>query len=146
MSKPGFTTSFQVAESPEAVFKTIMNVRSWWSGLYGEDIEDGPEGSFTFRAGGGAHYSSQKLAGLVPNEKVVWLVDDSKLGFVSDGEEWTGTSFGFELQPEGEGTRITFTHTGLVPALECFEQCSSAWSRYMQERLLPLLSSKVPVC
>jgi 2-methylisocitrate lyase-like PEP mutase family enzyme len=90
MSHPDFTASFQVAESPEVVFQTIMNVRSWWSGLYGEDIQQDGDGGFTFRAGGGAHYSSQKLAELVPGRKVVWLVTESKLGFVSDGEEWTG--------------------------------------------------------
>lgn len=144
MSNPDFTASFRVAESPAAVFKTIMNVRSWWSGLYGEDIEDGPEGGFTFRAGGGAHYSRQKLIEKVPGRKVVWLVTGSKLTFIKDEQEWTGTKISFELQPEGDGTKITFTHFGLVPQLECFDQCTSGWSRYLQEHLLPLFISKAP--
>ena len=145
MSNQDFMTSFHVAEAPDTVFETIMNVRSWWSGLYGEEIQDEHDGGFTFRAGDGAHYSRQKPVEVVPGRKVVWLVTDSKLTFVNDQQEWTGTKIGFELAPEGDGTKVTFTHSGLVPQLECYGECSNSWQRYMQERLLPLFNSSVPM-
>ncbi len=143
MNSQDFTTSFQVGKPPETVFRTVTNVRNWWSGLFGEEIEDEPEGGFTFRAGGGVHYSRQMPVAVEPGRKVMWLVTDSRLSFASDQHEWTGTRFGFELLPEGEGTNVTFTHSGLTPQLECFEQCSAAWSRYLAERLVPLLDSRV---
>ena len=144
MSQQDFTTSFHVAEGPDAVFRTIMNVRSWWSGLYGEEIQDEPDGGFTFRAGAGAHYSKQKPVEVVPGRKVAWLVTDSRLTFVDDEHEWTGTKICFELQPEGDGTKVTFTHSGLVPQMKCFKECSGSWLRYMEERLIPLLNNGTP--
>ena len=141
MSKQDFSTSFHVAEAPDTVFETILDVRSWWSGLYGEQIQDEQDGGFSFRAGEGAHYSRQKCVEVVPGQKIVWLVTESKLTFVSNQQEWTGTKIGFELKPDGGGTKVTFTHSGLVPQFECYNGCSSAWQRYMLERLQPLLNS-----
>jgi hypothetical protein len=140
MSNQDFTTSFYVEAAPANVFQTISDVRQWWSGLFGEEIQDESDESFTFKAGDGIHYSRQKLIESMPERKLTWLVTDSELGFVKEPGEWTGTRIGFELIPEGSGTSVTFTHSGLTPALECFDQCSSAWSRYLNERLLPLFN------
>ncbi len=145
MNNQDFTASFHVSEAPQVVFDKIMNVRGWWSGLYGEEIQDEPDGGFSFRAGSGAHYSRQKPVEMVPGKKIVWLVTDSKLTFANDPEEWTGTKIGFELTPEGTGTKIIFTHAGLVPELDCFDQCTAGWSRYLHERFLPLFNSSTPV-
>jgi hypothetical protein len=143
MNNQDFTASFHVTEAPEAVFQTIRKVQDWWSGLFGEEIHEEQDG-FTFHAGGGAHYSRQKLVEAIPGRKLLWQVTESKLSFVSDDQEWTGSKIGFELLPEGSGTKVTFTHSGLTPQLECFNECSSAWSRYLQERLLPLITAEVP--
>lgn len=60
MSKLDFTTTLLVDQSINEVFEAICDVRSWWSGFYSEEIEGSTENlndEFTFRAGGGAHYS-----------------------------------------------------------------------------------------
>ena len=55
------------------IFNTLLNVRGWWSGLYSETIEGNTDklgDEFTFQAGGGAHYSKQKLVELIPEKKL----------------------------------------------------------------------------
>jgi hypothetical protein len=144
MNKSDFTYTLLVDQSPKEVFNTILNVRGWWSGLYSEEIEgttDKLNDEFTFRAGGGAHYSKQKLVEIIPDKKIVWLVTDSELTFIAEKGEWTGTKIIFEISEKSGKTQVTFTHEGLVPQIECYDACSGAWGKYLQERLLHLLTS-----
>ncbi len=60
MQNENYTTTYLLDRSPDEVFNAITNVRGWWSGLYSEEIEGTSNklnNEFTFRAGGGAHYS-----------------------------------------------------------------------------------------
>jgi hypothetical protein len=145
MSKQNFTTVFLVDQRPEDVFKAVNNVRGWWTGFYSEEIKGDTEklnDEFIFRAGPGVHYSKQKLVEVIPNEKVVWLITDSKLSFLKKKDEWTGTKIVFEISKKDNKTQVRFTHEGLIPKIECYEDCSSAWSLYLNERLFKLITGK----
>jgi hypothetical protein len=138
-----YNVTLLVDRSPKDVFNILKDVRSWWSGLYGETFEgksDQLNDEFSFLAGGGMHYSKQKLIELIPNSKIVWLVTDSKLTFLSDTQEWTNTKICFDISQQGNKTVVRFTHIGLHPNIECFDQCSNGWNSYLQEKLLPLIS------
>jgi hypothetical protein len=145
MKNNDFTTSILVKQSPEEVFQTILNVRSWWSGLYNESFEGKSEkigDEFSFRAGEGMHFTKQKLVEVIPNKKVTWLVTESNLSFVDKVDEWTGTRLTFDISKEGEKTKIVFTHIGLVPQFQCYDSCAPAWTQYIQEQLTKALSEK----
>lgn len=144
MNNNDFTTSLVVDQTPEQVFKTILNVRGWWSGYYSEEFTGDTEklnDEFSFRAGGGAHYSKQKLVEVIPNKKVVWLITDSELTFLEKTDEWTGTHVIFEISKKGDKTQLTFTHQGLTPQIECYDSCAPAWTQYVEGKLLPLINT-----
>ena len=145
MSTKDFSTTLLVTQTPEQVFKAITNVRSWWSGYYAEEFQGDTEklhDEFTFRAGGGVHYSKQKLVEVVPNKKIVWLIMESKLSFLEKTNEWTGTKVIFTISKNGSKTQLTFTHEGLTPQIECYNDCAPAWTQYVQNKLLPLIQKE----
>ena len=138
MNNQDFSVTIWVEQKPETVYKTILDVRAWWSGLYGESFEgtaEKPGDEFSFLAGGGIHHTKQRLIELVPNKKLVWLVTDANLSFVDQADEWKGTRFGFHISEEGGRTKIVFTHAGLIPSFQCYESCAPAWTQYIQQQL-----------
>jgi activator of Hsp90 ATPase-like protein len=134
-----YTTTFTVDQTPEEAFAAITNVRGWWSGeIEGRTDKLGEE--FTYRYED-VHYSRQRITELVPGRSVVWLVLDGYLNFVEDKTEWTGTTVTFEISRVGDKTAIRFTHVGLVPEYECFDNCSSAWSFYINGSLRSFITT-----
>lgn len=143
--KKHFTVILLVDESPRQVFNAVLNVRGWWQGFHSEEITGETSAlndEFSFRAGGGAHYSRQKLVDVVPDKRVVWLVTESGLTFIDKQDEWNGTRIIFEISRIGDQTQLRFTHEGLTPEIECYDSCSTAWDMYLQEKLLTLISTQ----
>lgn len=141
MKNQDFTTTIFVDQTPAEVFNAILNVRGWWSGLHDESFEGGSEklgDEFSFLAGGGVHYTKQKLVELEQDKKVVWLVTESNLSFVETTDEWSGTKISFEIFEEADKTKVVFTHLGLVPEFECYDSCAPAWTGYVQDQRLNL--------
>jgi Activator of Hsp90 ATPase homolog 1-like protein len=131
----GFSFSFQTSQSAEDVFKTLLDVRSWWTGIYSETIKGNSSklnDEFTLKAGNGAHYTKQKLIEAEPNKRIVWLVTESNLNFAKKADEWTGTKICFDISKQSGKTKITFTHEGLVPEFECYNGCAGAWTQYLE--------------
>jgi hypothetical protein len=139
MSGRNFTAAFVVDQTPEEAYAAINNVRGWWSGEI-EGSTDRLGSEFTYRYED-IHYSKQKITELVPGKKVVWLVLDSYLNFVKDRTEWNGTKITFEVSKKGKKTEVRFTHVGLVPEYECFDNCSNAWGFYVNGSLRSLITT-----
>lgn len=134
MTSTNFSYSFLSTKSIESIFPLLLDVRSWWSGVYNESITGKSEkvgDEFRFVAGGGVHDTTQKLIEVRVNKKVLWKVTASNLSFLEEPEEWKDTQFGFELSGSGDKTKITFTHEGLIPEIECFDDCSAGWTHYL---------------
>ena len=69
---------------------------------------------------------------MIPEKKLVWLVTESNLSFLSDSAEWTNTRICFDISQEGYETNVVFTHDGLVPQFECYDGCAGAWTKYLE--------------
>jgi hypothetical protein len=138
MKTKDHTATFTVNASPEEVFKSINSVSQWWT----EDIKGSSQkidDEFTVRFFGDVHVSTQKLVEVVPNQKVVWLVTDSKLNFIEKKNEWTGTKISFEISRKDNKTQLHFTHIGLIPQVECYNDCVQGWKRYLDGSLIKLI-------
>jgi uncharacterized protein YndB with AHSA1/START domain len=139
MKTRNYAASFTVDQSPEEVFDAVTNVRGWWSGeIDGRTDRLGPEFTYRYKD---VHRSTQKITEFVPGKKVVWHVVDSYLDFVKDKTEWNGTDVVFEIARKGGKTEFRFTHVGLAPAIECYENCSSAWGFYIMDSLRRLITT-----
>jgi len=139
MEKQDYNASITVDATAQEAFKCINNVTKWWTeNLEGRSQELNDE--FTVRFGD-VHYSRQQLVEVIPDEKVVWLVTDSNLNWIKDKHEWTNTKISFEIAEKDDKIQVHFTHTGLVPEVECFDACSDAWSQYIQQSLLSLITT-----
>ena len=139
MASSGFTTTFFVNQSPHEVFNAINNVRKWWQGeIEGSTSKLNDEFSYRMED---IHYSKQKLVEVVPDRKVVWQVIESNLSFIKDKSEWTGTLIIFEITEINNKTQLRFTHLGLAPGIECYDACSNAWTRLIQESLFNLITT-----
>ena len=139
MKKKDFTTTFSVDQSPEEVFDAINNVRGWWSEeIDGSTDKLGAEFKFHHKD---LHRSTQKITEFVPGKKVVWHVSEARLNFVKNKTEWNGTDVVFEITRKDGKTELRFTHVGLVPAFECYGDCSGAWGFYINNSLRDLITT-----
>lgn len=134
-----YTITLSVDQTPIEAFNAINNVRGWWTEVL-EGSTEKLNDEFEVRFGD-VHYSKHKLMELVPGKKVVWLITDSKLNFLSNKNEWTGTSIVFDITEENGKTNVQFTHEGLVPDIECYKNCSNAWAGYVKNSLLSLIAT-----
>jgi hypothetical protein len=134
-----FTTTIVVDESPKSVFDAVNNVRGWWSQeIEGDTDKLNSEFRYHYRD---VHICKIKIVEFIPEKKVVWLVLENQFNFIKDQREWVGTKVIFEISQKGGKTELHFTHQGLVPDYECFDICFKAWTQYIRESLLNLITT-----
>ena len=145
MQTQNFTSTILVDLPPTKVFNAINNVREWWTGDLGVEGNTNKLGDeFTYRYAD-IHYSKQKVKELIPGKKIVWLVIESNLNFTKVKNEWTGTEISFEIfdvNGENNQTTVRFTHVGLIPEVECYTDCSKAWSSYINNSLKKFIADQ----
>jgi hypothetical protein len=129
--------SWTVARSPREVYDAVWDVHGWW----GADIVGTASAVgdvFEFEVPG-THWTRIEVTRLEPDALVEWRVLENRMTFVRDQTEWVGSTIRFAIAPEGGGTRLDFTHVGLTPAWECYENCSVGWDWYAAHSLPQLV-------
>ena len=137
MKKQDYNTTITVDATPQAAFQAINDVTKWWT----EDLEGSTQRrNDVFTVHFGETYITHRIVEGTPGKKIVWRVTDCHKHFLKNKKEWKDTQISFEISPKGGSTQIHFTHTGLVPEVECYGVCSNAWDHYIKESLFKLLT------
>ncbi|GCE07206.1 SRPBCC family protein [Dictyobacter aurantiacus] len=139
MKNQDYHSSITTHATPEEAFNKITRVSEWWAKDF-EGQATKPGDVFTVRFQNGDMYKV-KVAEIIPDKHIVWDVIDSYQGWHDDHTEWVGTKIVWEVVPRADSTEVTITHSGLVPAFECFNQCSQGWDYLMKKSLQNLLNS-----
>lgn len=127
------TANITAAEATER----INRVADWWTASFtgaSERVGD----AFTVRFG--ETFVDFAVVEHVPGRRIVWRVTDCNLHFIGDKKEWKDTRVVFDISSNGPATTVTMTHAGLVPGIECYENCEKGWDFYVGESLQKLLT------
>ncbi|MDB5141494.1 MAG: hypothetical protein JWQ66_207 [Mucilaginibacter sp.] len=140
MTTPDFTATVVVDQTPNEAFDAIANVGAWWAKSFkGNAKNENDVFSVTF----GETFVNFKITEAVPGKKVVWLVSDCNLHWLTDKKEWRDTQVVWDIARVGNTTKIVMTHVGLVPESECYDDCSVGWTGHIKSSLYKLLSEGV---
>jgi hypothetical protein len=135
--KKSFHTSIKVDASPEDALKNINQVNKWWAKKVkgkSEKLND------QFTVDFGTTWVDFQITELVPDKKVVWKVTDCNLEWIKNKKEWNGTEVVFEISEKKNATQIDFTHLGLIPSFECYEDCKVGWTGHITESLVKFIN------
>ena len=137
MKKQDYTASILVKATANKAFKSINHVTAWWT----ENLEGSSEKqNDVFTIHFGETFVTMKIVESVPDKKVIWNVTDCYIPWLSDKKEWKDTRMVFEISAEGDSTSIQFTHVGLEPQVECYDNCVKGWDQYFKGSLAKLIN------
>ncbi|MEO6916269.1 MAG: SRPBCC domain-containing protein [Chitinophagaceae bacterium] len=137
MQKHDYMAMILVKATENEAFKNINNVAAWWT----ENIEGRSEKlNDVFTTHFGEAFVTMKIVESVRDKKVVWNVTDCYLHWLADKKEWKDTRIVFEISTEGDSARIQFMHVGLVPEVECYDNCVKGWDQYIKDSLAKLIN------
>lgn len=132
-----YHASIVVAGSPKNAAEVISQVSSWWT----ENITGNSKNlNDIFEVRFGETFSRFKIIENIPGKKIRWYVMDCNLHWMKNKKEWKDTEVLWEMSSVGDSTRINMTHIGLVPGIECFEDCNKGWNHYVKVSLYNLLT------
>lgn len=137
MEQQSYNCVINVSISATEAIEGIINVSGWWT----ENLEgatQNPGDVFTVRFG--ETFVTFKVMEVVPGKKIVWQAIDCYLQWLNDKTEWKGTKIRWDISSENNQTEVSFTHVGLVPAIECYTDCEKGWNFYIKESLFKLLT------
>jgi hypothetical protein len=123
-----FNIAITVNSSAEDAITKISQVNKWWAKKV---IGKSGKLNDKFKVDFGETFVDFQISELVPAKKIVWKVTDCNLHWIDNKKEWKGTEVTFAIAESGDSMRIDFTHNGLVPGAECYEDCKAGWTEHI---------------
>lgn len=138
-----YTNTIEVKATAEKVFNALSHkIFLWWSEMF-EGSSAQTEDVFTIRFGADIH-KTMRVKEAIPDTKMIWHVEDSLIALpeLKNQKEWIGTTIVWEIEQNGENTKIKITHLGLSPDIECYDICSNGWVQFLGSLKLFLETGK----
>ena len=138
MKQEDYHCSILADVSPKEAFDNINHVSAWWT----ENIEGRSEKlNDIFTVHFGETFVTFKIIETAPYKKITWFVTDCNLHWLKDKKEWNNTKISWEISAENSSTKIDMTHIGLVPGIECYNDCEKGWDHYILDSLFKLITT-----
>jgi hypothetical protein len=137
MNQQNYSTSINVNTTIKEVQRGISNVSEWWTKNF-EGNANRLNDKFTVRFG--KTFVDFNIREFIPDKKIVWSVTDCYLDWLNNKKEWNSIEIVWEISGNGKSTKINMTHVGLVPEVECYNDCRKGWDFYVNESLFKLLT------
>lgn len=119
-------------ETVAAALLDEQHLQNWWTRQ--ARVSDG-HGRFDWR-GHGWTVELEMTQHTTPPQ-VVWACHRSNM---QNTHAWEGTMMQFVLVPEGDGTRVEFSHVGYQTS-PCFEACEQGWGYFLGTSLKQYLET-----
>jgi len=137
MEKKDFHITISVNASATEAMEKITQVNLWWA----KNFKGSAEKLYDkFSVHFGETFVEFQISEFIPNKKVVWKVIDCNLHWIKTKKEWNNTEVVFEISSENDKSLIDFTHIGLVPGIECYEDCEVGWTGHITGSLVNLIN------
>ncbi|MBC8424431.1 SRPBCC domain-containing protein [bacterium] len=122
---PDILHTFTVAAPAAQVYRALTEqagLASWWTEQTTAENGLGARLIFDF---GERYHNTMTVVDLLDAERVAWHIDEAH-------PEWVGTVITFDLEADGEVTRLRFGHRDWREATDFFASCNFQWGFYMQ--------------
>lgn len=123
--------------APREVTEKINRLNAWWAGNF-EGSAQKLDDVFTLRFG--ETWVTFKVVEMVAERRIEWEVIDCCLHWLADKTEWNNTYLVWDLAAQKNSTQVDFTHVGLIPEVECYNECRKGWDFYIKESLAKWLT------
>lgn len=131
MSALSYSTELFISAKPELVYNAITrDIDKWWTELSNQALEVGDQLTVQFEK---TTYWVMMLSEACLYQSLVWNVTEANhdLEEISIKDEWKGTTIRWKIEENKTGSKVTFAHQGLVPALKCYEICEGGWNYFL---------------
>lgn len=131
MSGRSYSTEILISAKPGSVYSAITkNIDGWWTELSNQALQIGDRLIVGFEK---TTSWVMTVSDAFPNRFLVWKVAEANhdLEGITKKNEWKGTTIKWEIVENETGSKVTLTHEGLVPALECYEICEAGWGYFL---------------
>jgi hypothetical protein len=138
MNPQNYQCTIAAPLSPAEAFDKISRVGEWWAVNF-KGSARALHDRFTVHFAR-TTWSLMEIIEYKPDQRIEWNVVDCYLPIFKDPYLWKGNRILWEIDRDGALTRVTMTHVGLVPGVECYEDCRKGWNFYVGESLLKLFT------
>jgi len=131
MSGRSYSIEILVSVKPESVYNAITKyIDKWWTELSNQALQVGDHLIVRFEK---TTFWVMTVSEAFPYRSLVWKVAEANhdLEGITKKDEWKGTTIKWEIVENATGSKVTLTHEGLVPALECYEICEAGWGYFL---------------
>src|SRR5882672_1487303 len=129
MTNKNYSATISVNATPKVAFEKIAKVNGWWAKHFsGKALNQND----TFKVRFGETFVDFKITEAIPGKKIVWYVTDCNLHWINNKKEWRDTKVVWKLTSKNGGTQIEMTHEGLVPGVECYNDCETGWNGHVK--------------